>query len=90
MISSQRHCSLSCCRISPIQKKLWPLLNVDRAPTWIGWVEVASELETTLDDASMDAVAADYLVRFCRIIMNKADLASTTDEARRCQLQAAG
>ena len=74
----------------PHPENLWHLLDVDWASTWHGWAEAASELDITLDDASINDVASDYLVRFFQIIMNNADLASTTDDVRRSQLQAAG
>ena len=61
------------------------MLDVDWASTWHGWAEAASELDATLDDAPINDVASDYLVRFFHIIMNNADLASTNDEVRRSQ-----
>ena len=35
-------------------------------------------------------VAEEYLLRFFRLVMNNADIASTIDEDRRPQLQAVG
>ena len=74
----------------PNPEHLWHLLDVDWASTWRGWEEAASELETTSNDASINDVASDYVLRFFQLIMNNADLANTSDEIRRSQLQAAG